>query len=587
MATNESKKRKQQKRQALTRLLMLSAILICLNMLAARFHKGLDLTKEKKFTLTAPTKKVLEAMDDVAVVTVFLDGKFPAGFQRLKEATREQLQTFRDYSGGNIKFHYQNPFADKNEKEKEEVYKVLAEKGIFPINLKVQGEEEGYSEKFIFPWALIQYNGKEAAVRLLENRIGMDPLANLNYSESLLEYKFANAIHKLKEPTKVEIAYIVGHDETLGFNTIDLLSTLNEQYNLDTLDLVNSLYIPNYYKAIIINRPTAPFDDKDKFKIDQYIMNGGNVLWAIDPLNVPMDSLMNNGYVMALDYGLNLDDQLFKYGVRINNTLVEDKQCIPMPVMYGQPGDKQPQMDLRAWMYFPVFIPESNHPIVKNLDGIFGLYTSTIDTLDNPEVHKTILLQSSKYSRKANAPARISLSMLQYPLDAMFRDEKQSLPVSVLLEGQFKSVFQNRLHPNFLAVLKDSLKRDYKDASDSASKMIVIADGNILENEFSQKTGPAEMGYWKYTDTRFANKTFVLNCVEYLTDNSGLLAARTKDTKLRLLDGNRIKKEEQTWQFVNIGLPVIIVLIFASAFIFFRKRKYERPAAEPTSNNKK
>lgn len=577
MATNESKKRKQQKRQAVTRLVILSAILICVNMLAARFHKGLDLTKEKKFTLTAATKRVLQNMDDVAVITVYLDGKFPAGFQRLKEATREQLQSFRDFAGGNIKFQYLDPFAGKTDDEKAKTYDILAEKGIFPVNLKVQGEEEGYSEKFIFPWALVQYNGKEAPVRLLENKLGMEPLENLNYSESLLEYKFASAIHKLKQPEKTEIAYIVGHDETLGLGSIDLLTALNEQYKVDTLDLPNSLYIPGYYKAIIINRPKTPVDEKDKFKIDQYVMNGGRVLWAIDQLNTPMDSLQANGYVIALDYGLNLDDQLFKYGVRINTTLVEDKQCLPMPVMFGQPGDAQPQMELREWMYFPVFTPESKHPIVKNLDGIFGLYVSTIDTLSNPEIRKTILLQSSKYSRKTSSPARVSLSMLQYPIDAMFKEPKPQQPVAVLMEGRFKSVFHNRLHPQFLNILEDSLHRKFKSTCDTENRMIVIADGNMLENDFSSKTGPMEMGFWKYTNTRFANKTFILNCVEYLTDNSGLLEARTKDTKLRLLDNNRIKKEEKIWQFVNIGLPVLLVLAFASVYIFFRKRKYEKP----------
>lgn len=576
---NESQKRRKQKRQAIIRLVILSAILICTNMLAVRFHKGLDLTKDKKFTLTKPTKQVLSNMDDIAVVTVYLEGTFPAGFQRLKEATREQLQSFRDYSNGKVIFHYENPLEGKNEDEKVKVYQNLSKKGIFPINLKVQGEEEGYSEKFVFPWALVQYKGNEQAVRILENKLGLQPLENLNYSESLLEYKFASAINQLKAPGKKEIAYIVGHNETLGLNSYDLLTTLESQYTVDTLDIVNSLYIPNYYKAIIINRPTIPFDDKDKFKIDQYIMNGGRVLWAIDPLDVPMDSLQMNAYVMALDRGLNLDDQLFKYGVRVNNNLIEDRQCLPMPVMFGQPGDAQPQMDLRSWMYFPLFMPDAEHPIVKNLDGIFGLYASTIDTLQNPEVRKTVLLHSSKYSRKASSPARISLSMLQYPIDALFKDPKQELPIAVLLEGNFNSVFFNRLHPNFLKILRDSLKRDFVPKCDTENRMIVIADGNMLENKFSSKTGqPMEMGYWEYVDTRFANKTFVLNCLEYLTDNSGLIAARTKDTKLRLLDGNRIKKEEQTWQFLNIGLPILLVLVFASANIFFRKRKYERKA---------
>ncbi len=587
MATNGSKKRKQQKRQAVTRIVILAAILICVNMLAARFHAGLDLTKEKRFTLTHATKNVLHNMDDVAVITVYLDGKFPAGFQRLKEATREQLQAFRDQVGGNVKFQYNDPFAGKSDEEKVKVAKILAGKGIFPVNLQVQGEEEGYSEKFIFPWALVQYKGRETAIRLLENKMGLSPLENLNYSESLLEYKFASAIHRLEKATRDEIAYIVGHNETLGMNTYDLLTSLSEQYKVDTLDLPNSLYIPKSYKAIIINRPTLPIDEKDKFKIDQYIMNGGRVLWAIDQLNTPMDSLAMNGYVMSLDYGLNLDDQLFKYGARINTTLVEDKQCLPMPVMFGQPGDAQPQMQLRSWMYFPVFIPESKHPIVKNMDPVFGLYVSTIDTLGNPEVRKTVLLQSTKYGRKTSSPARVSLSMLQYPMDAMFKDVRTPLPVSVLLEGKFKSVFHNRLHPSFLQVLRDSLKQDFKSGCDTENRMIIIADGNMLENEYSERTGPSEMGYWKFTNERFANKTFVLNCVEYLVDNSGLLEARAKDAKLRLLDGNRVKAEERKWQFINIGVPVILVLVFASAYIFFRKRRYEKPAGNASSKQPK
>lgn len=577
MSANESKKRKQQKRQAVTRLLILAAILILVNMLASRFHKSFDLTKENRFTLSNSTKDVLRNMDDVAVVTIYLEGSFPAGFQRLKEATRERLQSFRDYAGSNVVFKFVNPFEDKTEDEKVSMYANLADKGIFPINLKVQGEEQGYSEKFVFPWALVQYKGNEAPVKLLENKMGLAPLENLNYSESLLEYKFASTIHKLNLPTKPEIAYMVGHQESLGPNTYDMLTTLESTYKVDTFDLQSNIFIPKYYKAIIINNPIAPFDDKEKFKIDQYIMNGGHVLWVIDQLHTPADSLQKNQQFIALDYDLQLDDQLFKYGARVNRVLIESRQCLPMPVLVGQPNDPQPQMDLRSWMYFPVFVPDNNHPIVKNLDGIFGLYTNTIDTIANPEVKKTILLSSSKYSRPSAAPARVSLSMLQYPIDEMFREPKQPLPVAVLLEGQFESLFNNRLHPNFLKTLKDSLNREFIAKCDTNTSMIVVADGDMFENDYSTKTGPSEIGYWRYTNARFANKTFFLNCLEYLTDNSGLLEARTKDTKLRLLDSNRIAKEKQMWQFINIGIPILIVLIFASVYVFIRKRKYESP----------
>ena len=579
MATNTAKKRKSQQTQAILRLVIMLAILVCINMLASRFHYGLDLTKEKRFTLSPATKKLLRNMKDVAVIDVYLDGKnFPAGFQRLKEATRERLQSLREYGGTKIVFRFSDPIEGKNQDEKVAIYTQMAERGMTPINLQVKDDEQDYSERYVLPWAVVQYNGREMPVRLLENNSTMSSWDNLNYSEALLEYKFANAINKLTKPEKPEIAYIVGNGETIGIHTYDLLSTLPKQYKVDTVDLVNSLYIPNYYKAIIINKPTQPFDDRDKFKIDQYIMNGGKVLWALDMLYAPMDSLRTSQQFITTDYGLNLDDQLFKYGVRVNTDLIEDvQQCLPLPIMVDA-GSGQPQMQLRPWIYFPLFIPSSSHPVVKNMDAVMGMFVNSIDTVANPEISKTILLESSKYSRTATSPTRVSLSMLKYPPNPeIFNNPNR--PVAVLLEGKFKSVFQNRLHPSFLQVLRDSLKRDFKPEADSAGAMIVIADGDILENDFSQSMGPMEMGYWQYTKDRFSNKAFVLNCLEYLTEDAGLLEARSKDLKLRLLDTARVKKERTTWQALNIGLPIALVLVFASCYLFFRKRKYERKAS--------
>lgn len=569
------------------RLLIMVAILVCVNMLAARFHYGLDLTTEKRFTLSPSTKKLMRNMKDVAVVTVYLEGKFPAGFQRLKEATRERLQSLQDYSGGKIIFRFTDPFEGKTEEEKGPIFEQLAAKGVVPVNLTVQGSEDGYSEKLIFPYALVQYNGREMAVRLLENKLGLSPLEILNYSESILEYKFAGAISKLSKPAKPEIAYIMGHGEALGMQTYDLLTTLAGQYRIDTVDLVNSLYISPIYKAVIINKPTQPIDDKDKFKIDQYIMNGGHVLWAIDAVRATMDSMeVRNDSVkkmpefVAMDYGLNLDDQLFKYGVRINTDLVEDMQCLQIPVTVGVVNNN-PQVELRPWVYFPLFTPESRHPIVNNLGEVYGRFVSSIDTVANPEVKKTILLSSSKYSRVTATPARVSLAMVRYaPRPEMFN--KPAQPVAVLLEGKFKSVFQNRLAPSFLQILRDSVKREFKPEADSEGSMIVIADGDMLLNDFNQSMGPMEVGYWRFTKSLFANKTFVLNCLEYLTDDAGLLEARSKDTRLRLLDGGRVKDEKNKWQILNIGLPVALVLIFASCYLFFRKRRYETKTTKTT-----
>lgn len=562
-------------RQAVLRMLMLAAILVGVNILAARYHTGLDLTKEKRFTLSDPTVKMLRSMDDVAVVTVYLKGKFPAGFQRLSDATRERLESFRSIAGGNIVFRYTDPFDGKSEDEKVAVSKELAGKGIYALNLQTKNEEEGYAEKWVFPYALVQYKGKETSVNLLENNKWVSPWENLNNSENLIEYKLASAINKLTKPDKESVAYIVGHGESLGLNTYDLLGTLSELYDVDTFDLSVNAFIPRSYKAIIINKPTEPIDDREKFKIDQYVMEGGRILWAIDQLYTPMDSLQKSEQFMSLDYGLEIDDMLFKYGVRINMDLIEDlQQCLPLPIMVSAQNG-EPQMQLRPWVFYPVFSPSSQHPIVKNISAVFGRFVSSLDTINTPNIQKTILLQSSKYSRTEAFPVRISLSMLRYQMTPeMFK--KPNRNAAVLLEGKFSSLFHNRLAPRFLKVLEDSLKRPFKAVADVPSKMIVLGDGEMMENDFTQAEGPMEMGYWRFTKTRFANKEFVLNCMEYLTDDGGLLEARAKDLKLRLLDSGRVKEEKLKWRLINIVLPIGLVLIFASAFIFFRKRKYEK-----------
>ncbi|OSZ79396.1 gliding motility-associated ABC transporter substrate-binding protein GldG [Chitinophagaceae bacterium IBVUCB1] len=576
MSKLNTNKRKSQVRLAIIRLLMLVAILIGINILAARFHTGIDLTKEKRFTLSQPTKNMLSSMKDVAVFTVYLKGNFPAGYQRLAEATREKLESFRSVAGKKIIYRFVNPFEGKSEEEKVLISKELAEKGIYGVNLKIADESEGYSEKWVFPYVLVQYKNSETSVNLYDEVQWMNTWENLIKSENQLEYKLASAINRLDQPAKPEIAYIVGHGESLGIQTYDLLQSLGVQYKVDTFDLTTNYYIPKSYKAIIINRPTTPIDDREKFKIDQYVMEGGKVLWAIDQLYTPMDSLNKSQQFMTLDYGLELDDMLFKYGVRVNLDVIEDLQCLQLPIIVGAQSGK-PQMQLRPWMFYPIFAPAGQHPIVKNLSGIFGRFASSIDTVANPEVKKTILLQSSKYSRVEAFPVRVSLSVLNYPLPPdMFTKPYQSS--AVLLEGKFRSAFENRLAPGFIKLLEDSLKRKFRTVSDTATSMIVVSDGEMFENDFSQSQGIMEMGYWKFTQTRFENKEFLLNCIEYLTDNTGLLEARVKDLKLRMLDRKRVKDEKAKWRVINIGVPIALILVFASAYMFFRKRRYEKKA---------
>lgn len=563
------------KKQHTVRLAFLGIGLLLVNILGSQFHHRIDLTAEKRFSISEPTKKLLRSLKDDITIEVYLTGKLPAGFQQLSEGTREVLNEFKEYGGSKIRFSYVSPLEGKNEQEKEAVFKSLSDRGIQPVNLKIQqDEEDGYSEKIIFPAASVSGMQKQEAVNLLENHIAMTPDEKLNLSQSLLEYKFASAIKQLLLPGKRQIAYLQGQGEAIGINTIDMLSTLSKYYDIDTLDINQNIEIGKNYRALIICKPTVSFDEKNKFKIDQYIMHGGKVLWLIDPLKLDIDSLKQQDATLAIDYNLNLDDLLFRYGVRINSDLVEDfMYANPIPITVGMTGN-QPDVRLFPWLYFPFCIPDSKHPIVNNMDAVMFSNTSSIDTIANSEISKTILLHSSVRSRRNPSPVRISLSSIRYkPKAEMFRE--RNIPMAVLLEGKFKSIYTNRIDPNFLAIYTDSLRKTFLPECEKPNSMLVVSDADIFLNDFSEKRGPMECGYYKYSDQMFANKTFILNALEYLTDDFGLIVARNKTLQLRLLDKVRIKKERIQWQLLNVALPIVTVLIFASAYFFFRRKRYE------------
>jgi gliding-associated putative ABC transporter substrate-binding component GldG len=567
------------KNKILTRFALVVGILVLINIVSTRLHKRLDVTAEQRFSLSESTKKMLKGLKEDVVIEVYLKGSLPAGFERLREGTMDVLQEFKEYGGNRIKFSFINPIEGKNDAEKQAIYQTLSAKGINPVNLKIQrDEDDGYSEKIIFPSANIAYNQKETSISLLESHMSMTPDEKLNYAQSLLEYKFASAIKQLILPGKKKVAYVVGDGQMIGVNTIDMLSTLEKYYDIDTLDLNQNIEISKVYSAAIICKPNLTFDERNKFKLDQYIMQGGHVLWLLDQLRMELDSLKTSDATMAVDYNLNLDDMLFKYGVRINPDLIEDyMQSNPIPVTVGQIGD-QPDIRKLPWMYFPFSIPTSKHPIVNNMDAIMFSNVSSLDTVANPEIKKTILLTTSERSRRVPSPVRISLSSLKFkPQPEMFKEK--NIPMAVLLEGKFSSVFANRVDPNFLKVYTDSLKKDYAIECAQPNKMIVVSDGDVFLNDFSQNRGPMECGYYKITDQFFANKIFILNCMEYLTDDFGLLEARNKTLQLRLMDGVRIKEEKLLWQIVNIALPIGIVLFFASGYFFFRRKKYEGKVA--------
>ncbi len=573
MATKTPNKNQRQK-HALYIIILIAAILICINILTSFFHIGIDLTNEKRFTLSNPTKKMLAHLQEVAVIDVYLSGKLPAQYQRMQEAVRERLQSFKEIAGNRVVFRFINPLEGKTDDEQKQIVHNLEQKGIRFIERSSKDETE-YNTQKIFPFALVQYNGKEMPIYLLEQRPVLSPEQEeemITYAEALLEYKFANAINTLGKPTRPHIAYITGNDEMLDVHTEDMLSTLPYYYDLDTIDITHlegqHAHIPAAYDAIIINQPVKPFTGPEKLKIDQYIMHGGHVLWVINNIKASLDSFITSPQFIAMDYGLEIDELLFKYGVRVNNDLVEDKQCMPLGRTYDG------QIDKKDWIFFPRINPTNEHPIVRNMDFILGEFTNSIDTLKSTGIKKTVLLQTSKYSRTASAPARVSLSLMNYPIpEKMFN--KSYIPIAMLLEGTFHSAFQNRLAPDYLRLL-DSLHLPFKKACDTTTSMIVISVGNIFRNEYSAKNNRViNLGFYQYDSYFYQNMNFLLNCMEFLTDKSGILESRSKESKLRLLDTGRIKEEKNIWQTINVSIPIALVLIFASCFIFFKKRKYE------------
>jgi len=573
MADSKPKKNKRQQ-QATLRIVTLVAIIVCVNILASYFHSGLDLSHEKRFTLSEPTERMLRNMKETAVIEVYLQGKFPADLQRLQEGVRERLKSFKDLAGNKIIYRFTEPFAGKNDQEQKQVAHDLALKGIRVMQLNMQ-DEDAYSSKFFFPYALVQYNGHETPISLLEDPPNKSSSEKISYAIGKLEYKLAHAINEMSKPDVARVAYITGNNEEFGMNTLDMLSSLSRIYRLDTIDLQHVLTIPVAYDAIIINKPTETFTGPEKLKIDQYIMHGGHVLWVLNTLNAVEDSLLT-GQLMAMPYDLQLDDILFKYGVRVNTDLVQDKQCLDLPHTYNN-GDVKKD----PWIYYPRINPTSDHPIVRNMDFVMGRFTNSIDTIISGTIKKTVLLQSSKYSRTANAPARVTISMMNYPIkNELFTNPYRT--VAMLLEGKFTSAYKNRLAPEFMRIM-DSVKTPYKDECDKPGKMIVVSLGDVFSNGYTVKEGVLPVGYFKWTGEYYANKTLLLNALEYLTDTSGILEARSKEMKVRLLDQGRIRDEKNTWTTVNVGVPIVAVLVFASAYIFFRRRRYE--SKSPVTKN--
>ena len=554
------------KKQAWVSLIIMLLIIILVNFISTLAFFRIDFTKEKRFTLSDASKAYMQNLNDVVYVKVYLEGEFPAGFKRLHNATKETLDDLKAYAGSNLEYEFINPTAETDPKVREEIIQQLNKKGLTPINVQVR-DENGQRQQIVIPGAIVTYRGREQAFQLLQSSTVANSADEvLNNSVMNLEFQLVNNIKKVTQVKRPSIAFIFGQGELDTFRTGDIIKTLRNYYDVSFVNLGATAPEDLFkFKALVIAKPTSVFKEGEKFNLDQYVMNGGRILWMIDNLNADMDSLGESQMMTTSTYNLNLDDQLFSYGARINNDLIQDVQCAPIPVITGNVGSS-PQQELFPWLFFPIFISNTTHPVAKSLDGVRSEFASSIDTIDVKGITKTALLQSSKYSKILNAPVRIALQMLSIePNPQQFI--KKNLITAVALEGKFTSVFKNRL-------ISNDPKVKFLEES-KPTRMIVVSDGDIIKNYFSKRDSAIyPLGFDRFTKRNFSNSIFVQNAIDWLADDYNLISARSKEVKLRLLDTERIKKEKFRWQVFNIVVPNIIIVLIGIVLYYQRKRKY-------------
>ena len=562
-------KKRNFKIQSLTELALVVALLVLLNIILTNYFFRVDLTSEKRYSLSKSSINLAQKVDEVLYVKVYLEGEFPAGFKRLRQSTKEMLDEFAAYSGGKLEYEFIDPFDGADAKKANDVLQELGEKGLQPTNVQIKKDDES-TQKLIVPGALFYYKGKEYPVNLLKAQFGQGPEEVINESIELMEYEIANALRKCLETKAKQIAFIDDHGELDKWEVADASQELKAFYSVTRIPL--AIQTPQSLmqnSALIIAKPTKAFSEYEKFLLDQFVMHGGKILWLVESQIADMDSIGKNGMFMTGSYDLNLDDMLFKWGTRINPNVVQDMQCNAIPILSSM-RNGTPQQKLLPWLFFPISSPSAQNPhiIVKGIDPVFFQFASGIDTTSNKEIKKTILLSTSPYSRAVSAPVKVDLNMARVqPESEMFK--QGNVPLAVLLEGTFHSLFEYRP-----GAKTDALP--FKPSIDNG-KMIVIADGEVIRNQRKKSTGEIfPLGYDRYTNQQFGNKRFILNCMDYLCDDSGIIEIRAKEIKLRLLDKGKLKRDRMQWQLINMLLPLALLLVFGFVNKTVRKVKYTK-----------
>ncbi|WP_445457737.1 gliding motility-associated ABC transporter substrate-binding protein GldG [Flavobacterium sp. HNIBRBA15423] len=559
---------KTSRKQNIKSLAIIIIILIAINTISNYYFKRFDLTEDKRYTLSETSLNIIKNIDSPLIVDVFLEGNFPPDFMRLQNETRQLLEEFSAYNP-NIIFQFVNPV--EKEEERVEVMKQFYERGLQPLNITVDDKGK-QTQEVVFPWAVASYGDKGAKVALLKNLMGATTEEKVISSVQHLEFAFAEAFNKITKEKQKKIAIIKGNGELQDIYIADFLKTVRESYFLApfTLDSVAStpketLTALKNYDLAIIAKPTEGFTDEEKQVLDQYIINGGKTLWLLDNVHANYEDLYSEtGSVLAQQNDLNLTELFFKYGIRINPLLIKDEQAIPIKLATGQQGSNT-QYQQYFWKFSPFIYPSTNHPLVKNMEGIKFEFASPIELLNN-SVKKTVLLSSSEYSRPIGTPTQISLDIVTEETKPEEYTGKGLMPVAVLLEGQFNSMYTNRVLP-----FKDT---SFKKES-TTNKMIVISDGDVIKNQIDKGT-PLELGFDKWTNNLYGNKEFLMNCVNYLLDDTGLINIRSKDVNLPLLDKEKVYQNYSWAQMITVGLPIVILALFGFLFTYLRKKTYSK-----------
>ena len=546
-------------------IVILIIAIIAINLLSSKLFKRFDLTADKRYTLSASATEIIKDLDSPIVIDVFLEGEdFPSEFRRLQKETKQLLEEFATINN-NIVFNFLNPL--ENESTRERNIQQLTQRGLTPMQLSVQ-ENGKATQAVIFPWALASYNEQTVIIPLVKNKIGASQQELVSNSVQHLEYAFADGFSKLINPKRRKIAILKGNDQLQDKYIANFVKKLGEYYYIApfTLDSVatnpqNTLKAINDFDLIISAKPTEAFTEDEKFVLDQFTMNGGKSLWLIDAVVMEKDSLYNDtGKNYAVSRELNLTDFFFKYGVRINPYMVSTLYSAPITLAMGE--GSQSQFQHLKWPYSPLANTNSNHPIVNNLNLVKFDFANPIDTLKN-NLKKTILLETAPLTKLEGTPREVSLSLVtQEQNPQSFNKGNQNL--AVLIEGEFQSVYSNRIPPfNIQKALNKSIP----------TKMIVIADGDVIKNDVIRNV-PQELGFDRWTGQTYGNKEFLLNAVNYLLDDNGLINIRSKEIAVAFLNQQKIASEKTMWQVINILLPLVLLLVFGFVFNYFRKKKY-------------